>query len=285
MRKQPLLTNVESGILLIWRILMKITAFPCLCADVFVETGEIRPGGEELNFAAHAAEFDGIEVSLIGAIGDDEYGKAVLASIADKPVNTAGVRVDGRFVTANNRIFLTADGDRYFKEDSWNGKILENFVLSDENKAEISRSDAVFTHFDTACFAEAIELKKKHGFKLAVDFDVYRDFEDMKKYAPHIDFFLISGEEELLHYFKEFSLEYDGYFNMTLGANGSVTYHKGEEYRAKAVPVSEVIDTTGCGDSYHAGFVCEMLLGGDIQTAMKKGAEIASETLSHFGGF
>ncbi len=72
---------------------------------------------------------------------------------------------------------------------------------------------------------------------------------------------------------------------MTLGARGSVTYHRGAEYRAEAVPVSEVVDTTGCGDSYHAGFVCKLLLGGNIEEAMKKGAEIASETLSHFGGF
>ncbi len=264
---------------------MKITALPCLCADVFVETGEIRPGGEELNFAAHASRFEGIEVSLIGAVGDDEYGKAVLASISDRKIDVSGVRTDTRFVTANNRIFLTSDGDRYFKEDSWSGEILEKFTLTGRDIAEISQSDAVFTHFDTSCFADIVGLKKKHGFKLAVDFDVYRDFEDMEKYAPYIDFFMISGEEEFLNYFKDFSLRYGGYFNMTLGARGSVTYHKGAEYRAEAVPVSEVVDTTGCGDSYHAGFVCELLLGGTIEEAMKKGAEIASETLSHFGGF
>ena len=42
------------------------------------------------------------------------------------------------------------------------------------------------------------KLKKKYGFKLAVDFDVYRDFDDMKRFAPFVDFFMIRGSEELL---------------------------------------------------------------------------------------
>ena len=43
--------------------------------------------------------------------------------------------------------------------------------------------------------------------------------------------------------------------------------------------------TTGCGDSYHAGFVCSHMLIGDIYEAMRVGTEFATETLSHYGGF
>ena len=34
---------------------IKLTALPCICADVFYGTEIIRPGGEALNFAAHAS--------------------------------------------------------------------------------------------------------------------------------------------------------------------------------------------------------------------------------------
>ena len=37
---------------------IKLTALPCICADVFDGTDIIRPGGEALNFAAHASRFD-----------------------------------------------------------------------------------------------------------------------------------------------------------------------------------------------------------------------------------
>ena len=53
----------------------------------------------------------------------------------------------------------------------------------------------------------------------------------------------------------------------------------------QAVKVDAVIDTTGCGDSYHAGFVCSYMLENDIEKAMRVGSEIAAETLKHYGGF
>lgn len=53
----------------------------------------------------------------------------------------------------------------------------------------------------------------------------------------------------------------------------------------QAVEVDTIIDTTGCGDSYHAGFVCSYMLENDIEKAMNVGSEIAAENLKHYGGF
>ena len=264
---------------------MKVTALPCLCVDVFDGTGEIRAGGEALNFAAHAARFENAQVTLLGVIGDDDYGRAIMGSIAQKRIEKRYIRVDPTHVTANNRTYLTPEGDRYYKEDSWNGEILDGLKLTEEEIRVLGGSDVVFIHFWASCFREVVELKKRFGFRLAVDFDVYRDFSDMEQYAPFVDFFMISGSEELLCQFRRFSERYDGLFNMTLGAQGSVTYYKGAEYRVRAQAVDSVVDTTGCGDSYHAGFVCSYMVEGDIERAMRTGSQFAAETLSHFGGF
>lgn len=264
---------------------IKLVALPCLCVDVFDGTDEIRPGGEALNFAAHAAEFQEIKVTLMGVIGDDAYGQSILNAIADKRIHTEHIRIDSEHITANNRTYLTADGDRYYKENSWDGAILEDLVLNRDEIGILSEADVVFVHFWASCFRQVLDLKKEKGFRLAVDFDVYRDFEDMKQYAPDIDFFMISGSEELLPYFKAYSESYDGLFNMTLGESGSVTFRKGIGYRVPAKKVDAVIDTTGCGDSYHAGFVCSYLIDGDIPKAMSVGSQFAANTLGHYGGF
>lgn len=264
---------------------MKLTALPCLCADVFDGTNEIRPGGEALNFAAHACTFADVEVTLLGVIGQDAYGQAILDAIADKPINTQHIRIDAAQTTANNYTYLTPEGDRYYKPDSWNGKVLEDIRLTEEERSIIAASDVVFIHFWASCFQEVLALKKQHGFKLAVDFDVYRDFAHMEQLAADIDFFMISGEEELLHHFQGFSTRHDGLFNMSLGAKGSVTYFWGEEHRVEAEKVETVVDTTGCGDSYHAGFVCSYMQDGDIVKAMQTGSRIAAQTLGHYGGF
>ena len=78
---------------------------------------------------------------------------------------------------------------------------------------------------------------------------------------------------------------YKGLFNASLSAKGSVTYYNGEKYFVPADEALEIVDTTGCGDSYHAGFVCSHMLIGDIYEAMRVGTEFATETLSHYGGF
>ena len=49
---------------------INLVALPCLCVDVFDGTDEIRPGGEALNFAAHASKFDDIDVTILGVVGD-----------------------------------------------------------------------------------------------------------------------------------------------------------------------------------------------------------------------
>ncbi len=264
---------------------IRLTALPCICADVFYGTDTIRPGGEALNFAAHASRFRDIDVTLLGVVGKDKYAEVIMGSISKLDINKSHIRIDERYPTANNITYLTESGDRYYKDDSWNGKILDNLVLNDEEIKILSGSDAVFVHFWASCFSQVINLKKTLGFKLAVDFDVYRDFSDMERYAPYVDFFMISGSEELLPRFRELSDKYPCLFNMSLAEHGSVTYFNGQEFRVQAVKVENIIDTTGCGDSYHAGFVCSYMLGNDIEKAMNVGSEIAAETLKHYGGF
>lgn len=264
---------------------IRLTALPCICADVFYGTDTIRPGGEALNFAAHASRFRDIDVTLLGVVGKDKYAEVIMGSISKLDIDKNHIRIDERYPTANNITYLTESGDRYYKDDSWNGKILDNLVLNDEEIKILSGSDAVFVHFWASCFSQVINLKKTLGFKLAVDFDVYRDFSDMERYAPYVDFFMISGSEELLPRFRELSDKYPCLFNMSLAEHGSVTYFNGQEFRVQAVKVENIIDTTGCGDSYHAGFVCSYMLGNDIEKAMNVGSEIAAETLMHYGGF
>lgn len=264
---------------------IKLTALPCICADVFDGTDIIRPGGEALNFAAHASCFKDIDVTLLGIIGKDRYAEVIMDSISDLDIDKEFIRIDERYQTANNMTYLTSDGDRYYKEDSWNGKILDDIILNDTEIRILSESDVVFIHFWASCLCQVVELKKSFGFKLAVDFDVYRDLDVMERLAPYIDFFMISGSEELLPKFRELSDKYSCLFNISLAEKGSVTYYKGKEFKVQAEKVDTIVDTTGCGDSYHAGFVCSYILENDIVKAMKVGSEIAAKTLKHYGGF
>ena len=168
---------------------IKLTALPCICADVFYGTEIIRPGGEALNFAAHASHFKDIDVTLLGVVGKDKYAEAIMDSISKLDIDKNHIRIDERYQTANNMTYLTESGDRYYKDDSWNGEILDNIVLNDNEIKILSRSDVVFVHFWASCFSQVVELKETLGFKLAVDFDVlhqcvFRLGEDLHQIVP-----------------------------------------------------------------------------------------------------
>ena len=145
---------------------IKLTALPCICADVFYGTDIIRPGGEALNFAAHASYFKNVDVTLLGIVGKDKYAEVIMDSIEKLSLDKDHIRIDERYPTANNMTYLTESGDRYYKDDSWNGQILDNIVLNDNEIKILSDSDVVFVHFLASCFSQIIELKKHLALNL-----------------------------------------------------------------------------------------------------------------------
>ena len=263
----------------------RILCMPTLCADIFEHSGEILPGGEALNFACIACQYDHVAVALLGAIGADEPGRHIQQVIAQRPIDGKNVHVISGGMTATHRISIEEHGDRYFKPGAWNGGVLNTYRLTESDYAALDAADIVFCTWFSPNFREVLEARKAGTFQLAVDFDIERSFAKMEEVLPWVDFFMISGDDSVLPIAKAWSEKYDGLFNVTLAARGSVTYHRGAEYRVSAVPVSEVIDTPGCGDSYHAGFVCSYAKDGNILAAMQEGSRTASETLGHVGGF
>ena len=205
--------------------------------------------------------------------------------IAQRPIDGKNVHVISGGMTATHRISIDEHGDRYFKPGAWNGGVLNTYRLTESDYAALDAADIVFCTWFSPNFREVLEARKAGTFQLAVDFDIERSFAKMEEVLPWVDFFMISGDDSVLPIAKAWSEKYDGLFNVTLAARGSVTYHRGAEYRVSAVPVSEVIATTGCGDSYHAGFVCSYAKDGNILAAMQEGSRTASETLGHVGGF
>lgn len=263
----------------------RILCMPTLCADIFDATGEILPGGEALNFACIACRYDHVHVSLLGAIGEDEPGLAILQAIDKRPIDRVNVHIIPGGATATHRIYHTPEGDRYFKPDSWQGGVFASYRLTEADRRAMQEADVVFCTWYSPNFQEILECRKSGSFHLAVDFDTERDFAHMEQVLPWVDYFLISGDDAVLPVAKAWSEKYDALFNVTLAERGSVTWHHGQEYRVSAMPVAQVVDTTGCGDSYHAGFICRHLQDGDVTAAMHEGSRVASETLGHMGGF
>jgi sugar/nucleoside kinase (ribokinase family) len=70
---------------------------------------------------------------------------------------------------------------------------------------------------------------------------------------------------------------------VTRGPRGSVVAAGDEVVEVAAVPVEEVVDTTGAGDLYAAGFLMGLARGVDLERCGRLGSLAAAEVISHVG--
>ena len=263
---------------------MDIVSVGCVCTDVFVDKNEICPGGESLNFCGNACRLAEANCTLIGVIGNDKFGEEIIKKLYEYPINKDYLRVcDG--VTANHKIHHTPEGDRYFLENAWTGGVYDSFKLTKFDLERIGRADVVHTTAYSPVIDQVVECRRKNSFVLGVDFNEYREFDKWEKWLDAIDVFFISGSEDVFDRLREWSEKYSCVFVATLAEKGSVAFKNGEEYRCKAQKVAEVVDTTGAGDSFEAGFMTEYYKSCDVLSAMKEGSRTAALNISRLGGF
>jgi sugar/nucleoside kinase (ribokinase family) len=70
---------------------------------------------------------------------------------------------------------------------------------------------------------------------------------------------------------------------ITCGADGALLSSKGKQARVPAAPVEQVVDTTGAGDLFAAGFLFGLTQGRDLETCGRLGALAAAEVIAHVG--
>jgi sugar/nucleoside kinase (ribokinase family) len=70
---------------------------------------------------------------------------------------------------------------------------------------------------------------------------------------------------------------------MTRGASGALAVEGAERIEVAAAPVGKVVDTTGAGDLFAAGFIAARCRGRDLGGCLEAGSLAAAEVISHFG--
>ena len=69
----------------------------------------------------------------------------------------------------------------------------------------------------------------------------------------------------------------------TRGASGAIAVANGQRAEVSAEPVAKVVDTTGAGDLFAAGFLAGHVRGAPLGESLKQGAICAAEVISHYG--
>ena len=251
-----------------------------------------NPGGSTANIMSNLAKF-GSNASFCGKHGDDEDGWLYMQILKEDGVEPVSI-LDKEKATGQLFCLITPDKDRTFIVHWGASEILQANAVSEKiiTNAEVNHIEGYLVINSQDVLWKIFENAQKTTFDLAAHSVIEQTLPTlqkmMKKYPPYVlfanqfegkAFTNLEKPKEVLDKMLDFSEN----AVLTLGENGAlVKTASGEEHFQEAIPTT-VVDTTGAGDAFIAGFLHEFLKDGDIQKAAKLGTKAASCTIKEMG--
>ncbi|MEM7522741.1 MAG: adenosine kinase [Pseudomonadota bacterium] len=255
-------------------------------------------GGSAANTAAGIASLGG-SAAFIGKIRDDALGGAFASDIRDIGVQFDTAPTTDGAATARCLIFVTPDADRTMQ--TYLGACVE-LEPADIDRETVANAAVTYLEgylFDPpqakAAFVRAAEIAHANGRQTALSlsdpFCVERHREAFAHLVEHHIDILFANEDEVralyqLDRFDDALQVVRGKCEiaaLTRGEKGSVVATKDTIHVIDAAPADRVLDTTGAGDLFAAGFLYGYTLGRSPATSARLGGAAASEAISHFG--
>lgn len=240
----------------------------------------------------------GKHVYFIGHIGEDPAGKHFYGEMQNAKVEMPAPKTGSR--TMEIFVLITPDGERTFVSRGVTAHITPSMISEDIlNKSNWLVLEG-YTLLDQAtAVLKAIELAQKCDCKIAftisADFVIHAQHEFIVEHIlPHIDLFLANEEEFALlnEYISRLPREVkeplrsklaDIDLLITYSEKGACLISKDNEEFFVGTEAKTVVDATGAGDAFAAGFLCKYLEG-DTEGGLNLGHLIAGEVIGQLGG-
>lgn len=258
----------------------------------------LAAGGSAANTVTGVASFGG-KAGYIGKVADDALGARFTAEFRAAGVSFSTPPRPGKPGTARCLIAVTPDGQRSMSTYLGASTLLEpNDIDADLVRA----GETLFLEgylFDRdeakAAFVRAAEVARSAGRKVSLTLsdkfcvDRHRDsFRHLV--AGHVDI-LFSNESEILSLYEQNDLGAAleaaraacPVVIVTRSEVGSLIATKDETVDVKPIPVAKVVDTTGAGDLYAAGFLFGYARGRSLAECGALASLAAAEVISHMG--
>lgn len=255
-------------------------------------------GGSAGNTVAGVASYGG-RAAYIGKIAKDQLGEVFAHDIRAGGVHFDTPELEGGAGTGRCLINVTQDGQRTMC--TFLGAA-NQLTVADIDEAIIADSAIVYLEgylFDPAparaSFEAAAAAAHKAGRKVAItlsdSFVVHRWRAELLEFIKASADIVLANEAELGALFE--TEDFDAAANqlaeiveiaaVTRGETGSVVISGDQRVSVAAYPVGKVLDTTGAGDQYAAGFLLGLARGLSLEDAGKLGSLAASEVIAHWG--
>ena len=269
--------------------------------ELYAAMGPAREisGGSAANTLAGLAQL-GAACAFIGQVAEDQFGRVFAHDI-----RAGGIAFDtparaSEPPTAQCLIFVTPDGQRTMNTYLGASQFLPE---SEIDEAAIASAGVLYLEgylWDPEepraamrrAIAAARSFGRKVAFTLSDAFVIARHGDDFRALieAGEIDI-LFANEHELaaltgIEDFHEGITHLGGKVPtvvVTRSEKGAYAISGGEHAEVPAEPVEQVVDTTGAGDLFAAGFLFGLVRGRPLAECLKLGAICAAEIISHYG--
>jgi sugar/nucleoside kinase (ribokinase family) len=255
-------------------------------------------GGSAANTMAGIASFGG-KAGFIAKTATDQFGEVFRHDIRAIGVTFDTPPAAGGEPTGRCLILVTPDGQRTM--NTFLG--ISPQLGGGEVDAELVRSARIVYLegylFDRpeaqAAFRQAADIAAKAGRQVALTlsdaFCVGRHRAEFLELVRNSVDILFANESEITSLYETGSFDEAArraqadtrLAALTRSEKGSVILSGGKAIEVPAAPVARVVDTTGAGDLYAAGFLYGVARGLDLETAGRLGSLAAAEIISHIG--
>jgi sugar/nucleoside kinase (ribokinase family) len=256
-------------------------------------------GGSAGNTAAGIAALGG-RAGFIGQVAPDQLGEFYIHDLRAAGVTFTTPAADVGVPTARSMILVTPDGHRTMNTFLGAAQHLPASALDEDQirDAAILYLEGYLWDPETPRFAmiRAIEVARSAGRKVALTLsDTFCVDRHREGYNALIDqgridiLFANEGEIQAMAGVPHLETAVESFSGkvetlvVTRSEHGALAVRGAERAEVPAAPIERLVDTTGAGDLFAAGFLAGQARGRSLEDSLKLGAIAAAEVIQHYG--
>jgi fructokinase len=263
-----------------------------------IKIEKVVAGGSVANTMSGIAYLKG-NPSFIGKVNSDSFGEMYKKSLEDINVDFPYIQKKENLSTGASIILITPDSERTMC--TYLG-ISSNLSENDIDENNIINKELIFLEgylwdkgISEKMFKYTINIAKKNNVKIAMSlsdiFCVTRHKEDFYNLLKNDLDILIGNENEINELTNKKILldsinqlkELNKLIVITRSENGSVAIKDNEIINCQSTKVDKILDLTGAGDLFAAGFLKEYLEKSEIKKCLMSGSVLASKIIQKIG--